>query len=77
MTHSGARQWRVKCECGLEDAEHLRMHSQVSQANLSYFITEDRLAADLTESELRSRYEEADGTLIVCNECGDLKEVDA
>jgi len=49
--HSGARQWRHPCQC-LEGRrtpgstkEH-RMHSQVSQANAEYFISEGRLRRD-------------------------------
>ena len=81
MSHSGARQWRYDCDCNPEVAEARhsqewqRMHSQVSRANAEYFITEDRLKCDINESELRRRVKNADGTPIVCNACGKLKEV--
>jgi hypothetical protein len=52
------------------------MHSQVSERNAEYFISEDRLKSDLDEYDLRCRLEQADGTLVVCNVCGSLKEVD-
>ena len=53
------------------------MHSQVSQSNLSYFIDEDRLRKDLGENELRKRYARSDGALIVCNNCGTIREVES
>ncbi|MDG5778946.1 hypothetical protein VB773_01370 [Haloarculaceae archaeon H-GB2-1] len=82
MSHSGARQWRVDCECVPEVAEQRdsqkwqRMHSQVSKRNATYFISEDRLAEDISESELRERLERIDGALVACNVCGSLKRVD-
>lgn len=81
MMHSGARQWRVDCECEptvAEARDHQpwqRMHSQVSQRNAEYFISEDRIREDLTEQELRRRHEQCDGSLVVCNVCGRIKEV--
>ncbi|MDS0280648.1 hypothetical protein [Haloarcula onubensis] len=75
MSHSGARQWRVSCPCAAEKVDGKRMHSQVSKANAEYFVTEDRLAADLDEEELRERHDRADGALVACNVCGKLKEV--
>jgi len=51
------------------------MHSQVSQANLAYFLAEDRLREDLDEDALRERYQRADGVLVVCNNCGTIREV--
>lgn len=52
------------------------MHSQVSQANASYFISEDRLARDdLDAGDLEEMVRETDGNIIVCNQCGALKEV--
>lgn len=84
MTHSGARQWRVECECRPELAEARdtqeweRMHSQVSQANAKFFISEDRLRDDdWTPGQLKQRVQESDGTIVVCNVCGRLKEVGA
>jgi len=82
VSHSGARQWRHYFEC-LEgnrspgsDKEH-RMHSQVSQRNASYFISEDRLARDdLDAGDLEQMVRETDGSIIACNRCGRLKEVD-
>jgi len=82
MSHSGARQWRHYCQC-LEGnrspgstKEH-RMHSQVSVANASYFISEDRLRRDdLDAGDLEEMIRETDGSIIVCNRCGRLKEVD-
>ncbi|KAA9399692.1 hypothetical protein [Haloarcula sp. CBA1129] len=81
MSQSGARQWRVECDCIPEvaearDTQHWeRMHSQVSKANAGHFVSENRLAADLDEDELRQRHEQAHGALVVCNVCGKLKEV--
>jgi len=76
--HSGAQQWRVTCEyCGNPVSDRLRMHSQVSRANLSYFIEEDRLRRDLDESALLERYQRADGALVVCNNCGTIREVES
>lgn len=76
-THSGARQWRVACpECGpAKQSTDKRMHSQVSDANLSYFIDEGRV--DVSREALRRRFEAADGTLVVCNNCGHIREVEA
>lgn len=80
--HSGARQWRHDCDCAPEVAEarHTqqweRMHSQVSKANAEHFISEGRIDRDISEAELRSLVEDADGTVIVCNVCGSLKVVD-
>lgn len=82
-SHSGARQWRVDCDCVPEVAEERRiqpwerMHSEVSRSNASYFIEEDRLDEDLSEDDLLDRLKAADGTLVCCNVCGDLKEVSA
>ncbi len=75
MSHSGARQWRVSCDCADQKVDGKRMHSQVSKRNAEYFIIEDRLAADLDEDELVQRHEQADGALVACNVCGSLKEV--
>jgi len=80
-THSGATQWRVDCDCLPEVAEarHTqpweRMHSQVSKRNAGYFIEEARLNGDFSKAELRRRVEQTDGTIVVCNSCGKLKEV--
>lgn len=77
MSRSGARQWHVPCpECGPEKiSTDLRMHSEVSGSNLKFFISEGRV--DVSRDELRERYEAADGTLVVCNNCGHIQEVDA
>lgn len=79
--HSGARQHRAECDCLPEVAEErhsqpwVRMHSQVSKANHEFFISEGRVDDSLTAEDLLERWEEADGTLIVCNVCGSIKEV--
>jgi len=74
--HSGARQWRVACEdCGNPVSDRKRMHSQVSKSNLSFFISEDRVDDDIDEDDLRGRLERADGALVVCNNCGTIREV--
>jgi hypothetical protein len=53
------------------------MHSQVSVANASYFISEDRLRRDdLDAGDLKGWVRETDGSIIVCNSCGQLTEVD-
>jgi rubrerythrin len=83
MVSSGARQWRVDCDCAPEVArqrhsqEWERMHSQVSKANAAYFIEEDRIDQDISEGELRKRVDQADGTIVVCNVCGTMREVEA
>lgn len=56
------------------------MHSQVSKSNLSFFISEDRVDADVDEDDLRSRLDRADRrdeALVVCNNCGTIREVSA
>jgi hypothetical protein len=76
--HSGATQWRVICDhCGNPVSDCLRMHSQISKSNLTYFIEEDRLREDLDESDLLERYQRAAGALVVCNNCGTIREVDS
>lgn len=76
--HSGARQWRVACStCGKPEVEHLRMHSQVSQANAEYFISENRVGENVTEDQLRAMHDRADGALVVCNNCNTIREVDS
>jgi len=53
------------------------MHSQVSGRNASYFISEDRLRRDDVDAgDLEEIVRETDGSIIVCNRCGRLKEVD-
>ncbi|MDT3434711.1 hypothetical protein [Haloarcula sp. 1CSR25-25] len=79
--HSGAVQWRVACECLPGVAEERstqpweRMHSQDSERNLEYFISEDRIRADLDVDDLEQRHEQAQGSLVCCTVCGRLKEV--
>lgn len=52
------------------------MHSQVSVANAEYFIDEDRLRRDdLDAAGLEAMVEDTDGSIICCNVCGRLKEV--
>jgi rubrerythrin len=51
------------------------MHSQVSKANAKYFVSENRIDKDISQGELRQRVNQADGTVLVCNVCGKLKEV--
>lgn len=71
--HGGARQWRVVCdECGESTPGGKRMHSQVSRSNLTYFVEEGRV--DLSTAELRERHSETDGALLVCNNCGTIRE---
>lgn len=54
------------------------MHSQVSVANAEYFIDEDRLRRDdLDAAGLEAMVEDTDGSIICCNVCGRLKEVEA
>jgi len=72
--HSGARQYRHGCECA--DSDRQIMHSEVSQANAEFFISENRLRnADLDEDDLRDILEGTSGSIIVCNPCGRIKEV--
>jgi hypothetical protein len=53
------------------------MHSQVSGRNASYFISEGRLCRDDVDAgDLEEMVLETDGSIIVCNRCGRLKEVD-
>lgn len=79
--HSGARQWRADCDCAPDVAAERRtqkwerMHSQVSKANAKYFVSENRIDKDISQGELRQRVNQADGTVLVCNVCGKLKEV--
>jgi hypothetical protein len=51
------------------------MHSQVSKGNAKYFISEGRIDTDISQGELRQRVTQTDGTVLVCNVCGALKEV--
>jgi hypothetical protein len=80
--YSGARQWRHDCDCAPEVAAERtsqkweRMHSQISKANVGYFTKENRVDEDINHLELRRRHSKVEGTLIVCNVCGDIKEVD-
>lgn len=51
------------------------MASQVSRANLEFFISERRVADGLSESDLERYYEtaqEAGGSLVCCNSCDRL-----
>lgn len=79
--HSGARQWRADCDCAPDVAAERRtqkwerMHSQVSKANAKHFISEGRIDKDISQEGLRQRVNQADGTVLVCNVCGKLKEV--
>ena len=82
MSHSGARQWRHYCQClkgsrSPGSSKKHRMHSQVSVANASYVISEGRLRRDdLDAGDLTEMVQATDGSIIVCNSCGQLKEVD-
>jgi hypothetical protein len=52
------------------------MHSQVSVANASYFLSEDRLRCDDVDAgDLTEMVRATDGSIIVCNSCGQLTEV--
>jgi hypothetical protein len=51
------------------------MHSQVSESNLTFFISEGRVDDHIDEDDLRTRFDRTDGTLIACNSCGTLREV--
>jgi len=83
---SGARQWRHDCRCaernGVAQQRHTnqlkRMHSQVTRANLSYFVVEDRVGEEVSEADLRRILNDLeDGqALIVCNVCGAIRVVD-
>jgi hypothetical protein len=81
--HSGARQWRHDCECAPDVAaerthqEWERMHSQVSEANAEYFVSEERLEGELDAEDLREMVRETEGTMLACNVCGRIKEVDS
>lgn len=74
----GATQWRHECDCLPEVAEEritqkwFRMHSEVSFANVSFFISEGRVADDVTEEELLMLKEQFDH-VIVCNVCQSIK----
>jgi len=81
--HSGARQWRHDCECAPDVAaerttqEWERMHSQVSEANAEYFVTEERLEGKIDAEDLRKIVRETEGSILACNVCGRIKEVDS
>jgi hypothetical protein len=76
---AGARQWRLPCEHLDEDRAAERcMFSEVSSSNLKYFIKENRVADDISKSDLRDLYRRADqrdGNLVVCNSCDRIKIV--
>lgn len=75
--HSGARQWRHPCEtCGNPDVGYRRMHSKISKNNHKYFISENRVGPEVTADELLDMVNRADGSVIVCNNCGVIREVD-
>lgn len=79
--HSGARQWRHECDCApdvaaeRETQEWERMHSQVSEANAEHFVSEERLENELDAEDLREMVRETSGSIIACNVCGRIKEV--
>lgn len=74
---SGAAQWRVACEdCGNPDIDYRRMHSEVSRNNHEYFIEEERVPDSVTADQLLAMLERAAGAIIVCNNCGTIREVD-
>lgn|GEM_PF-3546051 len=85
MSASGARQWKVDCQCarrrGVADdrdwGKLKRMHSQVSAANLSYFVEEGRVGEGVSESDLRRIHRDLadDEALVVCNVCGSIRVV--
>jgi hypothetical protein len=71
----GATQHRVPCP-HLEESEHLSaelcMASQISQANMQFFVSEGRVAAGVSESDLSECWERASeigSTLVCCNAC--------
>lgn len=82
MSVSGARQWRHDCDCLPEVAEERhsqeweRMHSEISQRNLEYFVEENRVGDGVDVEDLERIYQQADGHVLVCNVCGTIRVVD-
>lgn len=69
---SGASQWRVPCPHKEDQQGERSMGSEVSSANLSYFLEEQRVADDVDQEDLErwlGRARASDGSLVVCNEC--------
>lgn len=82
MVFSGARQWKHDCRCNENVAEQrrvnkwIRMHSEVSKSNASYFISEDRVGDAVDEDDLLDLLDRHKH-IIVCNVCGAIKAIDS
>lgn len=76
------RQWRHECPCAETVARErrpqpwMRMHSEVTVATADYFASGDRLHGDLDAAELAQLVRDAAGTVICCNVCGRLRQVE-
>ncbi len=65
-----AQQWRVECEnCGTEQAEKLRMHSQLSKSEVRKRLKDDPRDDD-------DEGQKVEGTFVECNVCGTMREVE-
>ena len=72
----GAKQWRVPCPHVDERPGEVCMASEVTSSNRSHWRREDRIPDGIDASDLGDLLERASGTIVVCNSCRRVMELD-
>jgi len=73
---AGAKQWRVKCPHVDDRPAETAMASEVSQNNKGYWAREGRVPDGVDAKQLGQILEDASGTIVVCNACRRVLELD-